>query len=161
MVTGTNANPQPHSGRTRRVWQIADEITNEKGRRAKRSEVRERVLAEGGNANTANTQYQAWKTDHDKRQPTAIRAAVPRDIEPRPLQINSDGRLLIPREMRAAMQLGPAGRIVASVEAGELRVVSQEISISRTQARLRRRRETGESVVDQFLAERRALWGEA
>ena len=59
------------------------------------------------------------------------------------------------------MQLGPAGRIVASVEAGELRIVSQEISIRRTQARLRRRRETGESVVDRFLAERRELWGEA
>ena len=161
MVTGTNANPQPRSGRTRRVWQIADEITNEKGRRAKRSEVRERVLAEGGNENTANTQYQAWKTDHDKRQPAATRADVPRDIEPRPLQVNSDGRLLIPREMRAAMQLGPAGRIVASVEAGELRLVSQEISIRRTQARLQKCRETGESVVDQFLAERRALWGEA
>ena len=160
MMTGTVA-PRPHSGKTLRVWQIADEITNEKGRRAKRREVRERFVAEGGNANTAHTQYQAWKTDHDKRQPTATRASVPRDIEPRLLQVTSDGRLLIPHEMRAAMQLGPAGRIIASVEAGELRLVSQEVSIRRTQARLRSCRETGGSVVEQFLTERRELWGEA
>ena len=146
MVAGTNATPRPHSGKTRRVWQIADEITNEKGRRAKRSEVKERVLAEGGNENTANTQYQAWKTDRDKRQPTATPASVPCDIEPRSLQVNADGRLLIPHEMRAAMQLGPAGRVIASVEAGELRLVSQELSIRRAQAHLRRYRETGESV---------------
>ncbi|MCY3846903.1 MAG: hypothetical protein OXH69_25565 [Acidobacteria bacterium] len=161
MATGTNASPRPHSGKTLRVWQIADEITSEKGRRATRGEVRERVLAEGGNANTASTQYQAWKTNHEKTQPMATRAGVPRDVEPRLLQLTSDGRLLIPHEIRAAMELGPAGRVIASVEAGELRLVSQEVSIRRTQAHLRRRRGTGESVVAQFLAERRELWGEA
>ena len=160
-MAGTTATPRPQSGKTLRVWQIADEITNDKGRRAKRREVQERVVAEGGDANTANTQYQAWKADHEKRQPTATRAGVPRDVELRLLQVASDGRLLIPHEMRAAMQLGPAGRVLASVEAGELRLVSQEVSIRRTQARLRRCRETSESVVDQFLAERRELWGEA
>ena len=160
MATGANASPRPHSGKTLRVWQIADEITNEKGRRATRREVRERVLAEGGNANTASTQYQAWKTNHETTQPMATRAGVPRNVDPRLLQLTSDGRLLIPHEIRAAMELGPAGRVIASVEAGELRLVSQEVSIRRIQARLRGRRGTGASVVAQFLAERRELWGE-
>ena len=47
--------------KTGRVWEIADEITREKGRPAKRREVIGRFTAENGNANTANTQYQYWK----------------------------------------------------------------------------------------------------
>ena len=57
------------------------------------------------------------------------------------------------------MQLGTEGRVVATVEAGELRLVSQAVSIGRAQARLRRYRKPDESIVDQFLAERRGLWG--
>jgi hypothetical protein len=159
VVNATSAHPRPHSGKTRRVWQIADAITAEKGRRAARGEVRERMVAEGGNPNTANTQYQAWKTDYDQRQRANRAPDAPRDIDPRPLQVSSDGRLLIPLDMRTAMQLGTEGRVVATVEAGELRLVSQAVSIGRAQARLRRYRKPDESIVDQFLAERSGLWG--
>ena len=69
-MNGTGAQRRPNSGKTLRAWQTADEITIEKGRRAERSEVRERVLAEGGNPNTANTdsRYSSWLS--------AARAAV-------------------------------------------------------------------------------------
>lgn len=94
--------PRPGT-RTARVWDLADEITRERGRLAKVGEVRERVVAEGGNPNTANTQYYRWKASRD----------------------------------------------------------AAAVAIRQVQARLRRRKRPGESVVDRFLAERRALWGEA
>lgn len=43
-----------------RVWDLADQITRERGRPATRQEVRDRYESEGGRANTANTAYQAW-----------------------------------------------------------------------------------------------------
>ena len=67
---------------------------------------------------------------------------------------------MIPLEMRRAMQLGEDGQVSARVEAGELRLLSQAVALRRVQSRLRRYKKPGESVVDQFLAERRAMWGE-
>ena len=52
------------------------------------------------------------------------------------------------------------GRVTARVEAGELRVTSRRIAIRRMQRELSEYKSPGESVVDAFLAERRALWGE-
>ena len=62
---------------TRRVWDIAEDITREKGRRAERSEVIERFAAQGGNRNTASTTYYRWKQHHDARPP-----ADPVTVEP-------------------------------------------------------------------------------
>ena len=58
------------------------------------------------------------------------------------------------------MQLGEGGHVVAQVEAGELRVMAQLVSIQQVQARMRKYRRHGVSEVDEFLAERRAMWGE-
>ena len=80
---------------------------------------------------------------------------------PRTLRVAPDGRLLIPAEMREAMRLGRDGALNARVVDGELRLLSREGAIRQVQARMRRYKRPGESVVDQFLAERRALWGEA
>lgn len=148
-------------GKTAKVWDLADEITREKRRLAKVGEVRERYVAEGGSPNTANTQYYRWKAD---RGPSAGGAAAAPDSSadaPRMLRVAPDGRLLIPAEMREAMGLGKDGAVTARVEGGELRLLSREVAIRQVQARMRRRKRPGESVVDQFLAERRALWGEA
>lgn len=55
--------PMPGPGaRTRRVWEIADAVTEEMGTRAERREVVRRFVAENGNPDTANTQYQRWKS---------------------------------------------------------------------------------------------------
>lgn len=81
-------------------------------------------------------------------------------MEPQPLKVASDGRVLIPLEMREAMTLGENGGVTARVEAGELRIVSTAAAVRRIQARMQKLKKPGESIVDQFLAERRALWGE-
>lgn len=160
---GPTVNKRPAAGtKTGRVWDTADAITREKRRAATCREVRERYVAEGGNRSTANTQYSHWKAAHGSR--VASRAPdapdAPGNVDPRPLRVASDGRLLIPAEMRQAMQLGEGGHVVAQVEAGELRVMAQLVSIQQVQARMRKYRRHGVSEVDEFLAERRAMWGE-
>lgn len=151
--------PRPGT-RTAKVWERADEITREKGRLAKVREVRERFVAEGGNPNTADTQYYRWKAS---RGPSAGDAGTDSsaDMFPRTLRVAPDGRLLIPAEMREAMRIGQDGALTARVVDGELRLLSREGAIRQVQARMRRYKRPGESVVDRFLAERRALWGEA
>ena len=151
---------RPEAGtRGGRVWDTADAITREKRRAATCREVRERYVAEGGNRNTANTQYSHWKADYDRRGGSPAPDA-PGSVDPRPLRVAPDGRLLIPAEMRQAMQLGDGGHVVAHVEAGELRVIAQAVSIQQIEARMRKYRRPGVSEVDAFLAERRAMWGE-
>ncbi len=143
-------------GKTAKVWDLADEITREKRRLAKVGEVRERYVAEGGSPHTANTQYYRWKAGGAAAAPDSSADALPRT-----LRVAPDGRLLIPAEMREAMGLGKDGAVTARVEGGELRLLSRAVAIRQVQARLRRRKRPGESVVDRFLAERRATWGEA
>ena len=58
------------------------------------------------------------------------------------------------------MRLDADGLVTVRVDAGELRVVSRTVAIRRVQAGMRHYRKPGASVVDEFLAERRALWGE-
>ena len=153
--------PRP-STLTGRVWEIADEITREKGRRAERREVIERYLAENGNRNTASTQYQYWKKHYDepRRVPTPTSSDKLREVGPQSLKVAPDGRILIPLEMREAIALGDDGRVTARVEAGELRLVSPAVAVRQIQARMRKYKKPGESIVDQFLADRRAMWGE-
>ena len=58
-------------------------------------------------------------------------------------------------------EAGQDGAPTARVVDGELRLLSWEGAVRQVQARMRRYKRPGESVVDRFLAERRALWGEA
>ena len=155
--------------RTGQVWEIADAITLEKGRRAQRHEVIERYVAENGNRNTASTQYQRWKIHRDRQHETSeppspgndpASSGKLRTVEPQSLKVAPDGRVLSPLEMRAAMALGDNGRVTARVEAGELRLVSPAVAVRQIQFRLKKYRRPGESVVDRFLSERRAMWGE-
>ena len=115
---GVHGRPQPGT-LTGRVWEIADDITREKGRRAERREVIERYVAENGNRNTAGTQFQYWKKHHEEPRSVST-PALPgrlRDVEPQPLKVTSDGRVLIPLDLREAMVLGEDGRVTARVEA--------------------------------------------
>ncbi len=98
---------QPRSGATLRVWQVADDITRESGRLAQRGEVIERIEAEGGNRNTASTQYYYWK---------AARSAEPgrdgesgRDVGSTRIRVDSDGRLTLPRHFLQALRLDKEG----------------------------------------------------
>ena len=140
-----------------RVWELADQITREQGRRATRREVRDRYQSEGGRGNTANTAYQSWKRAQDA--PVRRRPAPARDVPSQQLAVTAAGRCVIPREMRAAMRLQPGDRVIARVEAGELRLVSPAVAVEQVQARMRRYDPPRDGVVNRFLAERRALWG--
>ena len=104
--------PRPrHGTRTARVWEIADEITRETGRRASRRDVVERIVTESGNRGTANTQYQHWKTSYDSTHTPVAPDEDLRNVESQSLSVAPDGRLVIPQEMREAMLLdeGSAG----------------------------------------------------
>lgn len=128
------------------------------------AEVRERVVAEAGNGRTANTQYYHWKAHRAARKgndaPEPDGANPMGDVSPQSLRVAPDGRIVVPAAMRDAMRIGPDGRVSARVENGELRVISSAVAVQQVQARMLRYKKPGESVVDEFLAERRRLWGE-
>lgn len=152
--------PRPGT-KTGRVWEVADEITRESGRRASRREVLDRIEAEEGNRDTANTQYQRWKSSYK----AAVQEPPDADedlgeVEWQSLTVGPDGRLVIPREMREAMLLEGDPHVTAHVEAGELRVISRRVAIRRLQREASKYKRPGISEVDSFLAERRAMWGE-
>lgn len=171
-MPSTYVDPFAHGYKTRRVREIIEELREELGRLPKYREVAERYSSEGGNENTAKTQYAIWKRENpssretnpndmtDQPTPEALGSDISGDCEPIPLSVDSHGHLMLPREIRAAMQLGPDGRVTARVENGELRVVSPQAAIRRAQEIARRLKKPGESVVDEFLAERRAEWSE-
>lgn len=152
--------PRPGT-RTGRVWEVADEVTREKGRRASRREVLERIVAENGNPATANTQYQHWKSSYE----VAVEDPPGSDddlgnVERQSLSVGPDGRLVIPREMREAMLLDKDPQVTVHVEAGELHVVSRRVAIRRLQRKFRPLKRPGIDEVDAFLADRRGMWGE-
>lgn len=155
--------PMPGEGtRTRRVWEIADAVTRETGRRAARRDVVEQFVAENGNPNTANTQYQHWKAAFDARgrsRETPV-GSEPGHVGPQSLKVSADGRVAIPQPMRAAMFLGEDGHVTARVVDGELRLVARGAAIQRMQNEARAYKNPGKSVVDEFLRDRRAMWGE-
>lgn len=155
---------RPRSGtRTGRVWEIADERTREIGYRAKRADVIQCCVAEGINRNTASTQYQHWRADfetsHARAGEADGRGPLPQ-VGPRQLGVTADGRILLPHDVRRAMLLDGAGTVIARVEAGELRLLSPAVALARMQARFRKYAKPGESVVDRFLADRPAMWGD-
>lgn len=86
--------------------------------------------------------------------------SAPGDVSRRPLQVDAEGRLTLPPDMLAAMMLRPGDGVTARVEDGELRVIAPPVAIRRAQRIASKYKRPDESVVDEFLAERRAMWGE-
>ena len=139
---------------TERVWTLADQITARKGIKARRGEVIEAFVTEGGNANTAATQYHYWSQQYD---PAADERS---DARPVPvastLRVDSAGRLVIPAEIRDAMQIGADGVLHATLENGELRLITPRKALDRAKAIVRKYVQPGVSVVDELIADRRA-----
>ena len=100
------------------MWEVADEITRETGRRAARREVIDRIVTESGNPGTANTQYQHWKASYDASSAPAASDEDLHHVERQSLTVGSDGRLVIPQEMREAMLLDKDPRVTVRVDAG-------------------------------------------
>lgn len=151
--------------KARRVWEIADELAGESGTAPGQPAVVARFTAEGGNANTGRTEYVNWLRAYEKREDepdphVPLWKREPGNIDRLHLTIASDGRLLIPAAMREAMLLDTDGKVTAHVVDGELRVIAPAAAIRKAQKIARKYKKPGESVVDEFLAERRTMWGE-
>lgn len=72
------------------------------------------------------------------------------------LKVAPDGRFVIPAAARAAMELGEEGKVTAYLEDGILKLVSPRVAIRQIQEMLKPYRSETDSIVDEFMAERRA-----
>jgi AbrB family looped-hinge helix DNA binding protein len=77
------------------------------------------------------------------------------------LKVSKDGQLSLPAELREALDLEEGGELVATVEEKVLQLRNVDAAIRRAQEATRRLigDKPGFSV-DDFLAERRRMWGE-
>ena len=71
-------------------------------------------------------------------------------------RMSKEGRVLIPAEFRHALGLQAEEPLRMYVVDGELRIVSRRQGIRRAQAIAAKAKPVGVSVVDEFIAERRA-----
>ena len=152
MTSSAQRRPS-HGTLTSRVWEIADQISHQAGRRATSKEVIDAFVREGGNANTAATQFQAWK----KAFVPPIPAVPPSHISTDSVvvQMGRDGRVLVPQAIRVAMGIDDTTKLTARVENGELRIVPQKLAFAKLQALVKAQDKGKGSAVDELLAERR------
>jgi len=71
------------------------------------------------------------------------------------VKIGKNGRLVIPAEFRKALGVAAGGEIVLRWEDDELRISTMKQNVERVQRHARQYLKRGESVVDEFIAERR------
>src|SRR5262249_38727002 len=76
-------------------------------------------------------------------------------LRPRP-----DRRLVLTREGAEALGGADRHRVFAEFKDAELKLVSFETAFDQARAIVRKYVPAGSNVVDEFLAERRAMWGE-
>ena len=74
------------------------------------------------------------------------------------VKVGPAGRVVIPAEMRAALDIKEGDVLLAHLAGDELKLVTLDAAIRRTQAAIRQSVPEGTGLVDAFLAERRAVW---
>lgn len=145
---------RPSAGtETGRVWEIADDLTRQSGGRAGRADVIRTFVGEGGNPNTAATQYQAWKSAFDDRQRSL--APAPRE-QYFDLTIKEGGRILLPLDLREALGAREGDVLVGELIDGELTLVTRETALRKVQEVVRKHVPPGVSLADELIAERRS-----
>jgi bifunctional DNA-binding transcriptional regulator/antitoxin component of YhaV-PrlF toxin-antitoxin module len=72
------------------------------------------------------------------------------------LKVGKDGRLLIPAAAIALMDLDEDGSVTLRVDEGELHVISPRAALKRIQEIMKPFRSKTHSIVDEFIAEKRA-----
>ncbi len=92
-------------------------------------------------------------------------AADPSEIEPRGpgvywLRPRPDGSLPLPQEVADALG-APQSRVFAKLEDGVLTIISAVTAMKEAQDLVRKYVPAGTNVVDEFIAGRKAMWGEA
>jgi len=110
-----------------------------------------RARKEAGFAENPQRAYQSEKAE------VSSSGMIPRRER---TKLGEGGRFVIPAGMRADMGVKPGDDLIMYVEDGELRVRSWRDAIRRVQEKASRLKKPGESVVDDFLKGRRAMWGE-
>lgn len=145
---------RPSSGaKTGRVWDIADELTRKTGRKAGRAEVIRRFQEEGGSPATASTQYHLWKTQYDARQSGA--STPPAARRPVSIQVKEAGRIVLPAEVRAHLQIAEGDTLMLQVIDDEIRLLSRRAAVRRAQDLVRQYIPEGLSLSEELIAERR------
>ncbi|HZZ34488.1 MAG TPA: AbrB/MazE/SpoVT family DNA-binding domain-containing protein [Caulobacteraceae bacterium] len=77
------------------------------------------------------------------------------------LVVRPDGSILIPKEMIGPFKAGPGGVLIGRLDGETFSIVSVDTAIREVQEAVKKYApKDGSSVVDRFLAERRAMWGE-
>ena len=71
------------------------------------------------------------------------------------VRVNENGRVVIPAAFRKALGIEAGDEVVLSIQDDELRITTQQRRIQRAQRRARQYVESGTSLVDELLAERR------
>jgi AbrB family looped-hinge helix DNA binding protein len=71
-----------------------------------------------------------------------------------------DGRILIPIALREAAGVKPGERVVIRIEDGTIVIETIATQIRKVQAMVAHLKRPGESIVDEFIAEKRSMWGE-
>ena len=75
---------------------------------------------------------------------------------PQRVRIDGSGRIVVPAMMRKVLGIRDGQELTVSLEQDGLRLRTLDLALARVQAIARRRRKGEGSVVDAFLAERRA-----
>jgi hypothetical protein len=76
------------------------------------------------------------------------------------LRLRPDGSLPLPSEVVEALGAAPGRRVFATVKDGRLEIIGAETAMRQAQDLVRRYIPAGANVVDDFIAGRRAMWGE-
>lgn len=77
-------------------------------------------------------------------------------MEPVWVKVDAAGRLVVPKDMREALGIPDGGELRLRVEDGELHGMGRLAALRRIQHELRGTVPPGTSVVDEFIADRRA-----
>ena len=155
MLSSSNVHRPTYGTQTGRVWELADQISIKLGRKAKRQEVMDAYAREGGNTNTASTQFSLWNKREFTDPRSTLKSTGALDVSPLQLVMGSDGRVLLPLEIRSALRLGESATLTAEVQDGVLTLMSPRTAVIKLQ-QLIKATDTGKgSVVDELIAERR------
>lgn len=76
--------------------------------------------------------------------------------QPIRLKVGPDGRILIPADLRRAAGIEPGGTVFVNLEDGEIRVSTWSSRLDRIRRIAAKYKKPGQSVVDEFIAEKRA-----
>lgn len=135
---------------TGRVWEIADDLSRASGREASRADVIAKYTAEGGNYNTASTQFHYWRNWFRGRN-----AVENSDVATADVEVGEAGRIVLPAAFRKQLGIRSGDILTAEIVDGDIVLIPLDSGIRKAQAIVRRYVPEGVSLVEELLEERR------